>query len=154
MSFRFRLTDKEFAKLTLQMYYRKPLTLLVLLFVPVYVGYIVINVPLNDINQILPLAILPIFVLFVLPMSVWQGAMRTYQNTPALSEEMHINVSSDKITIETVSKVVEHQRSDLRRVLNLSGAKVLVFGPGHLVPIPKRILSQAETSFLDSLQKK
>lgn len=136
------------------MYYRKPLTLFVLLFVPIYIGYIVIHVPLNDINQILPLAILPIFVLIVLPVAVWQGAIRTYQNTPSLSEEIYINVSSDKITIETVSKVVEHQRSDLRRVLNLSGMKVLVFGPGHLVPIPERILGQAETTFLNSLQKK
>lgn len=154
MSFRFRLTDREFAKLTLQMYYRKPLTLLVLLFVPVYIGYIVVNVPLNDINQILPMAILPIFVIFVLPMSVWQGAMRTYHSTPGLSEEMQINITEDRITIETVSNFVEHKRSDLRRILNLWGAKVLVFGPGHLVPIPKRILSQAETSFLDALLKK
>ncbi len=152
MSFRFRLTDREFAKIMLQMYYRKPLTWLVLILVPVYIGYAAMHIELDNVNQVLPLSILPIFVLFILPASVWFGAIRTYENTPPLSQETHVQVTDKQVLIETASKVVEHPRTDLRRVLNLVGAKVLVFGPGHLVPIPKRIIGPEEEAFLNSLK--
>lgn len=150
MRVHYHLTERDFTLLSLFLHFRRPLNIIVLLFLPAF-----FVLQLREASwqvEALPFFtfVFPLAVLFLIPAVVWLAARRAYARNDLLRAETLMSLDGAGLHFQIGEASMDYSRRDLVRMRRLGPILLLEFRGRRLHPVPVQALSEGQVNQLRS----
>lgn len=144
MQIHYHLTRRDFVVLSLFLHFRRPLNIVVLLFLP---AFFILQLRQAEWQLgALPFMtfLFPLLVLTLIPATVWLAAVRAYDRNDLLRAETVVRLDGAGLHFQIGEATMDYARRDLVRMRRLGSIVLMEFRGRRLHPVPMHALSEGQ----------